>query len=220
MISDQLVKLKCYNFSMKEHMSWALWIFNATYLFWGGAYFLQDLNFEFVIYVVVIVIIIGGTLSTTAYTRFPAWQLWLLSLWGLLHILGGAVATPDGVLFAYKIYPFFNGGGDFYVLKYDQIVHAYLYGTVAVMAFHLLRHKLNITAQWGLLVVSAILISVGISALNEIMEFLIAVNMDKNGVGGYENSMLDLIFNLGGAIAAVTFYTFLTRKTRNINKVS
>ena len=195
-------------------MSWALWIFNATYLFWGGAYFLQDLNFEFVIYVVVIVVIIGATLSTTAHTRFPAWQLWLLSFWGLLHILGGAVATPDGVLFAYKIYPFFNGGGDFYILKYDQVVHAYLYGTVAVMAYHVLRNVLGVATRTGWVIISAILISVGISALNEIMEFLIAVNMDKNGVGGYENSMLDLIFNLGGAVVAVTALVLLRRIRR------
>jgi putative membrane protein len=210
--------LQCYTFGMKEHHSWALWIFNATYLFWGGAYFLQDLNFEFVIYVVVIVVIIGTVLCTTSHTHFPPWQLWLLSVWGLMHILGGAIQTPDGVLFAYKIYPLLDAGGEFYILKYDQVVHAYLYGVVAVMAFHTLRNVLGVTIKTGLVALAAVLISVGVSSLNEIMEFLIALNLERNGVGGYENAMLDLIFNLGGAVAAVLVYFLFSRKSKGALK--
>lgn len=191
---------------MKENMSWALWIFNATYLFWGGAYFLQDLNFEFVIYVAVIVLIIGAVLLTAHKTEFPVWQLWLLSVWGLMHVLGGAVVLDNNVLFGYRIYPFLDLGGDFYILKYDQVVHAYLYGVVAMMSLHILRRLRSIEGRQWTLGVVAILTAVGISALNEIMEFLIAATMERNGVGGYENSMLDLMFNLGGAIIATVGY--------------
>ena len=190
---------------MKEHTSWALWIFNATYLFWGGAYFLQDLNFEFVIYVAVIVGIIGGVLLTAHMTEFPVWQLWLLSIWGLMHVLGGAVQIGGGVLFGYHIYPFLDLGGEFYILKYDQVVHFYLYGVVALMALHLLR-KVSRSGHFWLLASMAILVSLGVSALNEIMEFLIAITVERNGVGGYENAMLDLIFNLSGAIVAILVY--------------
>ncbi|MEN9920631.1 MAG: hypothetical protein RL538_524 [Candidatus Parcubacteria bacterium] len=200
---------------MKEHSSWALWIFNATYLFWGGAYFLQDLNFEFVIYVAVIVLIIGGTLLTAHKTEFPVWQLWLLSIWGLMHVLGGAVTIDGGVLFGYRIYPFLDLGGDFYILKYDQVVHMYLYGVVAVMAHHLLHTKFSVTTRAFLLTSSAVLISVGVSALNEIMEFLIAVTIERNGVGGYENAMLDLIFNLSGAIVAVLLVSLSNWKNQD-----
>lgn len=190
---------------MKDYMSWALWIFNATYLFWGGAYFLQDLNFEFVIYVAVIVVIIGTVLLTAHKTEFPAWQLWLLSIWGVMHVLGGAVMIDNGVLFGYRIYPFLDLGGDFYVLKYDQVVHAYLYGAVAIMAFFQLR-RMATTSSIATLLFISVLISEGISALNEIMEFLIAVSIEDNGVGGYENAMLDLMFNLGGALVAAGLY--------------
>lgn len=190
---------------MKDYHSWALWIFNATYLFWGGAYFLQDLNFEFVIYVAVIVVIIGTVLLTAHKTEFPAWQLWLLSIWGVMHVLGGAVVIDNGVLFGYRIYPLLDLGGDFYILKYDQVVHAYLYGLVAVMAFFQLRRMAAVSSIVTLLFIS-VLISEGISALNEIMEFLIAVSIEENGVGGYENAMLDLMFNLGGALVAAGLY--------------
>ena len=57
-----------------------------------------------------------------------------------------------------------------------------------------------------LIAMLAVLTSVGISALNEIMEFLIAISLERNGVGGYENAMLDLIFNLSGAIVALLIY--------------
>lgn len=195
---------------MKETTSWALWIFNATYLFWGAAYFLQDLNLEFIIYIVVIVVIIGTALLSAHRSQFPAWQLWLLSIWGLLHVLGGAVVIGNGVLFGYRIYPFLDLSGDFYILKYDQVVHAYLYGVVAIMALFQLRRLVPV-AFTKRLALFAVLTSVGVSALNEIMEFLIAVTVERNGVGGYENSMLDLIFNLGGALIATGLYLLCTR---------
>jgi Predicted membrane protein (DUF2238) len=197
---------------MKEYQHLALWVVTAGYLFWGGVYFIQDFNLEFVIYVGVIVAILGTVFSTVSYTKFPLWQLWLLSLWGLLHVLGGAVQTLDGVLFAYKVYPLLDLGGDFYILKYDQIVHMYLYGVVALMAYHLFTTKWRDAKGW-LVALAAVLTSLGVSSLNEIMEFLIAVTIERNGVGGYENAMLDLIFNLSGAIIAIGVYMLLLKIT-------
>lgn len=198
---------------MKEYSYSALWLFNLTYLFWAGAYFIHDLNLEFVIYVLVIVLIIGGVLLVAERFAFPHWQLWLLSIWGLMHVLGGAVQTTDGVLFAYRMYPFLDLGGDFYILKYDQVVHGYLYGVVAMMAYHVLKYTQIASGHAKTIFLAAVLISVGISALNEIMEFLIAVTVERNGVGGYENAMLDLIFNLTGALIATSLYTIFSRQS-------
>ena len=186
-------------------------LFNAAYLLAAGLYFLRDLNHEFVIYVAVIVAIFGGVLATLKYTRFPAWMLWALSIWGLMHVLGGWVQTPDGVLFAYRIYPFLDLGGEFYILKYDQFVHAYLYGLVAVMAYHVVVNVLQVRGHRILVFLLAVLASVGVSALNEIMEFLIAINLNRHGVGGYVNAMLDLCFNLGGAVIALATYKLFSR---------
>ena len=126
-----------------------------------------------------------------------------------MHVLGGAVETRDGVLFAYRIYPFLDYGGDFYVLKYDQVVHAYLYGVFAVMYYHLLRSMLGIRGYTFAVWFFAILASLGFSSLNEIMEFLIAISLERNGVGGYENAMLDFIFNLSGALIGLSLYRLL-----------
>lgn len=177
--------------------------FSSLYLLVGSLYFLQDLNIEFVIYILVIAaafLLLFGTLRTT---RFPTYILWLISIWGLLHILGGSVPTPDGVLFAYKIYPFLDYGGDFYILKYDQVVHAYLYGTMTLVFLHILTRTLSAKGPFWIILLIALMASMGVSAMNEIMEFLIAMTLERNGVGGYENAMLDLIFNFGGAVAAL-----------------
>lgn len=198
---------------MKEYSYLALWIFNLTYLFWGAAYFIQDLNIEFVIYVAVIFVIVGGVLLISEHANFPHWQLWLLSVWGIMHILGGAVETTDGALFAYRIYPVLDLGGEFYILKYDQLVHGYLYGLVALMSLHVLQRYIAARTPAWLVALLAVMTAVGVSTLNEIMEFIISLNLE-NGVGGYENTMLDIIFNLLGAILAITLYKIISWKIR------
>lgn len=189
---------------------WILIALNVLYLAIGGIYFLKDLNLEFVIYVAVIVALVGGVFGTLRYTRFPTWMLALFSIWGLMHVLGGSVVTEDGVLFAYRIYPFIDNG-ELYVLRYDQVVHGYLYALVAAMTYHVVRNVLLIRGHTIAVFLIATMVSVGISGLNEIMEFLIAVNLERNGVGGYENAMLDLIFNFSGAVLATLGYIFYER---------
>lgn len=186
----------------------AVLAFSSLYLVLGALYFLQDLNFEFVIYIVVIVAAFALLFGTLRTTKFPVYILWLISVWGLMHILGGSVPTPDGVLFAYKIYPFVDLGGDFYILKYDQVVHAYLYGVMALVFLHVLRHTLGAVKPVWMIVLLALMASMGVSAMNEIMEFLIAISLERNGVGGYENAMLDLIFNFSGAFLALCIFGF------------
>lgn len=186
-------------------------ICSAVYLLIAAAYFLQDLNFEFVIYVGVIVAAFVLLFGTLHVTKFPTYILWLISFWGLLHILGGSIPTPDGVLFAYRIYPFLDLGGDFYILKYDQVVHAYLYGVMAVVFLHVLRNTLHAKGPGWIIVLIALMASMGVSALNEIMEFIIAMTLERNGVGGYENAMLDLVFNFAGAVVAIVPAFFLPK---------
>jgi len=209
---EELLKLIINNSFMYTNHQKLIIAFSSLYLIVGGIYFLRDLNHEFVIYVAVIVAIFALVFGTVRHTRFPNWMLWMLSVWGLMHVLGGSVSTPDGVLFAYRIYPFMDHGGEMYILKYDQVVHAYLYGLVALMSLHMLRAVMRTTSGFVLTALAAVLISVGISSLNEIMEFIIAISLERNGVGGYENAMLDFVFNLSGAVVAILLYSIYGRK--------
>jgi putative membrane protein len=179
--------------------------FSTLYLVGGGLFFLSRGNLEFVIYVGVIVAVFALLFGTLKITQFPVSILWLISIWGLGHILGGSVQTVDGVLFAYKIYPFLDLGGDFYILKYDQVVHMFLYGVMTLVFWHVLKHVLSVSRPTWILLILATMASMGVSAMNEIMEFLIAVSIENNGVGGYENAMLDLIFNFSGTVVAAIY---------------
>ncbi len=55
--------------------------------------------------------------------------------------------------------------------------------------------------------------SVGLSVLNELVEFGAVVALGKTGVGGYGNTLLDLVFNTLGAFTAAFFiYTKENKK--------
>ena len=49
----------------------------------------------------------------------------------------------------------------------------------------------------------AALASLGLSAINEIIEFSTVAFFNADGVGGYHNNALDLVFNLMGILLAI-----------------
>jgi len=166
-------------------------------------YYLQALNYEFLAYAGTIAVVTAVLFGTLKWTRFSTGIILGVTIWGLLHMLGGSVQTADGVLYAYRVYPFFDGGGDFFILKMDQVIHMFLYGVVGLMFYHLLREIVGIKTHTILVAGVAIFAAAGFSILNEIVEFLAAVNLPETGVGGYENTILDMIFNLTGAALAI-----------------
>lgn len=187
--------------------------FTAAYILWFGFQFIQALNYEFIAYIVLEVAIFAVLFGTLHITKFPTYILWGLSAWGLMHMIGGGVIVNGEVFYAYRMYPFFDGGGEFYILKFDQFVHAFLYGVVSLMFLHLFREFLSIKKHALLISVIAIMAALGVSALNEIVEFSAVVLLPETGVGGYINTLLDIIFNLGGAIIAVIGF-YIIQKLR------
>jgi hypothetical protein len=175
-------------------------------------YYLQALNYEFLAYAGTIAIVTVLLFGTLRWTRFSTGIIFGVTLWGLLHMLGGSVQTVDGVLYAYRIFPFFDGGGDFYILKMDQVVHAFLYGVIGLMFYHLLTKIIGVRSHIALVAGIAIFAAAGFSIINEIVEFLAEVNLQNTGVGGYHNTVLDMIFNLVGAAIAVTIKVIFSRQ--------
>jgi uncharacterized membrane protein YjdF len=180
-----------------------------------GIYYLQAFNYEFVAYAGTIAVVTAVLFGTLRYTKFSTTIVAGITLWGLLHMMGGSVMVEGGVLYTYRIYPFFDGGGDFYVLKMDQVIHAFLYGVFGLMFLHVLREIIGIKTHRVLIAGIAIFAAAGFSILNEIVEFTMAVTLPETGVGGYENTVLDLIFNLCGAIIAVVVFELVHYKRTN-----
>jgi putative membrane protein len=184
--------------------------FTALYTVAFAAFYIRQLNIEFIGYVGVIIFIFALLYGTLDKTRIPVSILAGISLWGLLHMMGGSIQTEDGVLYAWKIYPFFDGGGEFYILQFDQVVHGYLYAVVALLFLHLLRNYFGNKHSQILVGFIAVAAALGVSALNEILEFIAVLTVPDNGVGGYFNLALDMVFNLAGALIGVLgYYLFI-----------
>jgi putative membrane protein len=176
-----------------------------------GGYFVQQANYEFVAYAGTILLVTVVLFGTLRWTHFSPAIVAGVTLWGVLHMLGGSVQTVDGVLYAYRIVPIFDGGGEFFILKYDQVVHAYLYGVFGLMFLHVLQHILKVRTHTWLVGAIAIFAAAGFSIVNEIVEFIANVTLPETGVGGYHNTVLDLIFNLFGAAIAVVVVLWLQK---------
>ena len=183
----------------------AILVFTLLYVVGFAAYYLSIQNYEFLWYIATLLLFIGIIAGTLRSSHFPNWILWLLSFWGLLHMMGGGIPVDGSVLYAYVVYPFISDG-EFLILKFDQIVHAFGFGVSAIVLQFLLKPRVSMTPFW--LGVVAVLGAMGLGCLNEIIEFAAVVALSETGVGGYYNIALDLVFNTIGAMVGATLATW------------
>lgn len=125
-----------------------------------------------------------------------------ISSFEIFHLLGSLVII-EGV----RLYDYWLINGFF---KYDNIVHFWA-GLILVFFVHRLvakKFKINIHYSLNFYLI-IILISCGVGALFEIVEFIgvIFFNLSRE-VGNYNNNMIDLIFNLFGATVASLIHYF------------
>lgn len=178
-------------------------IFTAIYVIAFTIWFFSIGNYEFIVYVitmVALVALVGLSLRMAQYT-LP--MLWALTIWGLLHMAGGGVPVGGSVLYNLRLVPLLEVEGIF-ILKYDQFVHAFGFGVTAWVLHHLLTLHFPETRGSVTALVFPALASMGLGAVNEMIEFSAVLLVPDTNVGGYLNTALDLCFNALGAIVAVT----------------
>ena len=113
---------------------------------------------------------------------------------------GGNLQVHGDVLYALQLIPV--------VLRYDQLVHTFGFGTVTLVCHHLLRPYLRTDVErWWPLAILIVLMGSGVGALNEIIEFVAVKTVPETNVGGYVNTLWDLVFNLLGGLIAVSYLT-------------
>ena len=180
----------------------AVGAFTLAYILAFTVWFLAAGNTEFIVYVVTMVFLVWLVARNLRRAAFPMALLRALSLWGLLHMAGGSVPVGDSVLYSWVIWPMI-GVGDAAVLKYDQVVHAYGFGVAAWLLWHLLVRHFPALRGTTTIYVYPVLGSMGLGALNEIVEFSAVLMVSETNVGGYYNTALDLVFNAAGAVFAM-----------------
>lgn len=195
--------------SLKEYK--LLLAFTLAYLIPFTIAFVSKGDGEFIWYALIVVglfLLVIGTLPTS---RFPQGVVWALSVWALLHLAGGGIKVGEGVLYGLQLLPLYNGGGEMILLKYDQAVHAFGFGVCAYIIFHFLKRYTTNPYRFGVYAIAA-LGGMGLGVVNEIAEFIAVLLFPNNGVGGYINTSLDLVFNTAGAVLAMVGVA-LSRKT-------
>jgi uncharacterized membrane protein YjdF len=199
-------------------------LFNIIYLALAMSSAVSRANYEFILYIGVVIIAILIVIQFYLRYGLSVALLWLLSFWGFLHMTGGLVHVPSH----------WPTGGESKVLynlwliegklKFDQLVHAYGFGTTTWLIWQVLQRTLarkfnqaivDIRPTGGLLFLCAIG-SMGLGALNEIVEFLAMILVPETNVGGYVNTALDLVANFAGALIAAILIFFLHRRKKQV----
>jgi len=176
-------------------------IFNLVTLVFFSADFISRKNYEFIIYVGVIFVFIGLIIISNRKVYYPNAVLWALSIWALLHMAGGSLYIGKAKLYELMILRLSQSHP---VLRYDQLVHIFGFGTATVTLFYVLKPLLRTDlTRWTALSIVVVLTGLGVGALNEIVEFITSCIVPKSGVGGYVNTSLDLVSNLLGALLAL-----------------
>lgn len=179
----------------------AVAFFTCFYLLVATGLAVWTQNWEFVIYIAVVVVLAGLTMIVRLYSLLSPGVLWGLSIWGIMHMAGGLVPIPDDWIFTGKqaLYSWWIIP---YYFKFDNLVHAYGFALTTALCWEAMRGTLkDIEPRFGILSL-VVLAALGLGALNEVVEYLTTKILPNTNVGGYENTMLDLIWNAIGAIVA------------------
>jgi hypothetical protein len=180
--------------------------FTLAYLAAAAAGALATGNGEFLYYIGVMVVLMGAVGVLHLRVRLSPGALWGLSLWGLLHMVGGLVPLPAGWAYDGPHAVFYSWWLVPDVLKYDMAVHAYGFGLTTWVCWQGYGAAVRGAGgaprpTFGALVLCAAA-GMGFGALNEVIEFAATLLMRDTNVGGYVNTGWDLVSNLSGCIAA------------------
>lgn len=185
-------------------------IVNTIYITFFTFVALGNANYEFVLYAGVVIVLFGWILHKQAAVQFDRTILWGLTAWGLMHMAGGNVRINGEILYGLQLIPV--------VLRYDEFVHAFGFGIGTLVCFHLLRPYLRTdTEKWWPLATLVVLMGLGLGALNELVEFVAVVTVPETNVGGYKNTLWDLVFDLIGAVLAVILLTYRRARRGSIS---
>jgi hypothetical protein len=175
-------------------------------LIYFSSVFIRLQNYEFLTYIGVIVFFLVVILQTNNRVDYPLPVLWGLVVWAIMHMSGGGLFFNGTKLYEIILIPLV--GEPYSIFKYDQLVHIVGFGAATLLMYYLLKPSLAAKARWVSLSIVIVMAGLGVGALNEIIEFAVTVVVPETGVGGYENTSLDLVADLVGAVLALAYIRF------------
>jgi len=154
---------------------------------------------EFFIYASVIITIITISWYKFRYLNVKASLLILIEIGILMHF-SGAFVEVDG----HRLYD-----SRFFDIRFDKFVHfinAFIASYITIYIF--LKRGFENSRFMLLVVLMSVL---GLGGVVEVLEFIVTLTVEHNGVGAYNNNMLDLSSNFLGALFAVLLYEYLLK---------
>jgi putative membrane protein len=120
--------------------AWGIFIFTLLYTLAFSFYFWNAGNLEFLWYIGILILIIVFVSLLHLRYKFSNGVLFGISLWGLLHMIGGTDIT--GVrTYARMIYPLVSSDiAGTAIFRYDQFMHFYVYVVVTVMLYQVIHY--------------------------------------------------------------------------------
>lgn len=171
-------------------------------------------NYEFIYYGLVMVGLISLAALVDRRVQFSQTALWGLAIWGLMHLAGGLVAVPEQFVEAGLQLTLYNLRPMPWLPKFDQLVHAFGFGICAIAAHEALNVHLQRRLQLDISGITTLfLISMGLGAVNEVIEFTATLLLPETNVGGYINTGWDLISNGTGAALGIIFLGWRQRRS-------
>lgn len=185
--------------------------FTAAYLLVATPVAYARHNTEFLFYIAIVLVASAVVAALHRRVNFSQAALFMLSAWGLIHMLGGLVHVPadwitendSGVLYSWWIIP--------RMFKYDNFAHAYGFFVATWVTWECVQSTKGIAPSAGIFVLCW-LAGMGLGALNEVIEFAAVLAIPNTNVGGYVNTGWDLVANMVGAGVAGIVAKATTRK--------
>jgi uncharacterized membrane protein YjdF len=148
---------------------------------------------EFYIYAIIIIFFV--CLCWWYFRRFnvPIFLMVLLQFAILLHFAGAFITIEEGRLYDAVI---FGIGYD----KYVHFINSFIAATTINEIFHAMNVRIPVFRNYVI-----VLMTLGVGAFVEILEYLVMLTVPDTGVGGYHNNMRDLIANFLGTMVFLLF---------------
>ncbi len=157
---------------------------------------------EFFIYAGVILLLILVTWNRFRHLNISSWVLLLIEIGILMHF-AGAFIQVDG----HRLYD-----SRFLDIRFDKYVHFVNAMIATLVTIHVFqKRQLQVG---GFMLMVAVLVVLGLGGINEIVEYIVTLTVEHNGVGAYHNNMLDLVANLLGSISAALVFRYAPGATR------
>ncbi len=179
-------------------------IFTLCWLTLAGftAVFLLRGNFEFILYAVTLTVLIALVQWSARHYRYNSGILLTFWLWLVLHMCGGFLHFGGVRLYDIQLLPLVDE--PYYILRYDQFVHAFCYVALGGLLKTVIAASLGERRSTFVVALLTFLAAMGLGAVNEVIEFAAVAWLGAaEGVGDYYNNALDLVFNALGAIMAL-----------------